>query len=1620
MTSFFATLGYGVDARLAQTPQAMGVTSDALQGQIRFMERIADQENGTLQVYLVELQSLTQANLRGLVRAFRNRAGQYLVVLTSDYEDLDFVLLERVLPGTADQGIGTRQVIVRPRILMVNRRNPGLVELRVLRRFTYTESDADAQYDKLLSAYAVADWSERFFNNRALFSDYYLNDRLRSLPEWSEDPKPTFKLLRELFAGSPAKFTGKEEYLLRRELYEPVLAALGFEVRPGKSSTSDKVKPDYRLAYVGSKADDKPLALCLAYVWGRFLDGKDETRDLQTPEENPSFAVVSLLEKAEAPWAIVTNGKIWRLYSAKAHSRATNYYEIDLEEALASSDPNEFFRYFWLLFRAAAFVLQYKPDETLPRRFHFEAALKPAATGAPERQARDVSFLDRLLENSEAFAKRLGDRLKERVFEEIFPHFGEGFIHASGGTDRILALSDAERKAELSDHFQATLTFLYRLLFLLYAESRDLLPVRETRGYREASLTKLKEEVAEAAGPLQDQVKRNLEKKYRNDSTKLYERMFELCRVLDEGSRELNVPLYNGGLFMTSPSEIDSSEEAKHARFLATHKLPDRFLALGLDLMARDMDEKRGDLVFIDYKSLGVRQLGSIYEGLLEFKLRVAAEKMAVVKGRKTEEVVTYAEARHKKLNLLTKGRGKDSEERVYARGDVYLDNDRRERRATGSYYTPDHIVKYIVENAVGPVLEEKFEDLRPKLREAQKALTKEREKASALRKAIGKSDDPEREAYFKTCSLVDELFNIKVLDPAMGSGHFLVEAVDFITDRILRFLNAFPSNPIQYELGETRRRILDAMEDQAVVIDRGRLTDVNLLKRHVLKRCIYGVDLNPMAVELAKVSLWLDCFTIGAPLSFLDHHLKAGNSLIGAAVREAKEAVEPVTRITGKVKVAASPTQWGTRKVHADQFALFASRFAGLLLATDLMRHVGELSDVTARQVRESREEYKKANEALTPFKRILDIYTSQWFDKDSDEERGKGTDAPPVAFLKAPQAEALLTAQNEKALKTVLHNLPAEFRQVAEKGLEASRAKRFFHWELEFPEVFFGPRPGTTRVIERLADAGFDTVVGNPPYDELSEYALGREIDESRFLKGQPVYAVSGGGRLNWYHFFVLKSISLLSQGGLHGFIVPMSLLGDQFTRSLRTHILTCHRLRLVDAFPQKDDPTDRVFFDAKLPTCLYVLERREPDGNFQVRTHPGKLIGQNSPTYLGDLETLSALDSENLPIPLVSEGGWKVLKHIIRSEQIGRLRDYGASPTSGEIVFNKAFRPFLTDDPNETLILRGSHVQRWEIVQDAKQGEPVYLRKTRYLKGAGKDSKAYHFQQPRVVYQECAAIDNWRRVIAAYLPAGKFCGHKICYFLDYKCSPMALIAIFNSKLVDWFVKAISTNNSLPAYLVGAIPFPKFQRTKNRQTGGEQFDRLIRSYQSAMRNKGMPSSQPAENPLPSNELIGLSKTIADSSHDPDGGFSLAHDFLAYLAEQMIKLNELKQAEIKRFLNWLDETLDIISDSEGKQGTDALNGKTIIKNYLGDYQKNEEMVSFSAIWEVLSKNKSRIKTQLDAHTERRVRSEHDKSLRVLCPIKSQLAATDSLIDQIVYQLFALNEGQIAIVEGRA
>jgi hypothetical protein len=126
VASFFASLGYDTDVRLTQTSAAMGITAETLQRQIKYIEQVAVQADGAepLHVYLAELASVTVAATQGLARALRNRAGNYLLVLTDDYERLDFVLLERSLPASLSSPMATKQVTVRPRILTVPRRNP--------------------------------------------------------------------------------------------------------------------------------------------------------------------------------------------------------------------------------------------------------------------------------------------------------------------------------------------------------------------------------------------------------------------------------------------------------------------------------------------------------------------------------------------------------------------------------------------------------------------------------------------------------------------------------------------------------------------------------------------------------------------------------------------------------------------------------------------------------------------------------------------------------------------------------------------------------------------------------------------------------------------------------------------------------------------------------------------------------------------------------------------------------------------------------------------------------------------------------------------------------------------------------------------------------------------------------------------------------------------------------------------------------------------------------------------------------------------------------------------------------------------------------------------------------
>lgn len=1306
LASFFARLGYDTDKRLFQTADALGIAQSALRSALKHVERIS--ANGGLQVYLFEVNSVTLAHRRAVTNLFNNRDGWFLFVLTTpDYERLDFVLVEHARKIVDDAPEDPTTTRARPVAISVERRKPTHEALRTLRRMTFTCVDDLGQLDKLSSAFGIAQWSERRFNNVALFSDHYLKHRLTEEPEWKDidAAKAAFKAIRAI--GDRNKDAAATTII---EVVLPVLKQFGHDP---KSATATDTGPMFRLS---------EHVVCFAYHWQRSLDTKDE-KDTERPDDIPAVRVVAEFGQGKAEWAILTNGKHWRLYHAKAHGRHANFYEVDFRETLGTQEADgEAFRYFWLMFRAAAF----KPG--------------PEKDGKP-----GPSFLDRTFEGSRTYAKELGERLKGRVFEEIFPHFAEGFIAHIRATEKDPDLPE-ER---LHDVFRATLTLLYRLIFLLYAESLDLLPMAEV-SYRVVSLRKLCADLAIRAGDNEAQADAAIEKGFSPSETGYYVRLTQLFRIVNDGESKVNVPKYNGGLFITDPEADDHSDEAKAARFLAKYRVPDRYLALGLDRLARDEDDRTHKLVPVDYKSLGVRQLGSIYEGLLEFKIQVASERMAIVKGKKGESIVPAKQAEKEELKVANRVRMHGAENGFLRKGSVYLTNDKHERKATGSYYTPDYIVKYIVEHTVGPVLQVKLDALRPEFRKAEAAHHAAKKKDAALKAQGLKGDDPEKVANDHK-RLVDDLFTLRVLDPAMGSGHFLVEAVDFITDRMLAFLSGFAWNPVQTFIQRTRREIQTSLRAAGVDVREERLTDINLLKRHVLKRCIYGVDLNPMAVELAKVSLWLDCFTLGAPLSFLDHHLKCGNSLIGVTV----DAVAKTVR--------ESAPLWGNTLLEQ------------LRQARDHLIRVGMFGDSTAEQVAESRNEFGKANSKLALVRRAFDIYTSQWFGNGYVGAKGKAKRKKESVVA----AIEYLSHALPELMKGQTYRDPDAadwFNAVPEVAAEAAAELRFFHWELEFPEVFYAATSSSGQTIRRMDGAGFDAVVGNPPYVRQESLVADKPFFIEHF-KGTYVSTA------DIYVLFMEREVELLRTDGLMGMIVANKWLRANYGQKLRAYLQA--RTKPISLLDFGHSP---VFPDADTFPVVPIVQRRpepltgEPDADEAVF-----VVSMPRSDYSPELPISPYVAARRQPLStaLLRPEGWsledpriqKVMEKI-RGVGVPLKELFDCVPIRGIVSgFNDAF--YISDATRQELVredrrssevikplLRGRDIDRWRVrdtdehiiltrrgvLLDDYPAVKKHLSKFRKeLEGRAGDQAWYELQgspgeefvklieQPKIVYQE-----------------------------------------------------------------------------------------------------------------------------------------------------------------------------------------------------------------------------------------------------------------------------------------
>jgi hypothetical protein len=689
------------------------------------------------------------------------------------------------------------------------------------------------------------------------------------------------------------------------------------------------------------------------------------------------------------------------------------------------------------------------------------------------------------------------------------------------------------------------LILLYRLLFVLYAEDRTLLPVTDTR-YDDYSLRSLRENIAR---------RMDLADTFSTTATRAWQHLRSLFRAIDKGDDSMGLPPYNGGLFHESPADL-----------LARMELPDAELAPLIDGLSRRPN--LSGRAFINYRDLAVQHLGSIYERLLEQQLVDDASGAVVVQPS------------------------------VFA------------RKNSGSYYTHDDLVKLILREALGPLVDERVAAFDAGLADVKKHRATLSSGQVSVR--LGEADPAQA------------ILNLRICDPAMGSGHFLVSLVDELADRVLEQLAdasakaevagiAHYTSPVAQDILKLRERIRERAETSRWASDTALLDDRHLVRRMILKRVVHGVDKNPMAVELAKLALWLHTFTVGAPLSFLDHHLRCGDSLYGervGAVHQALGGAREYGRGAARVRLGAM---------------LHSASLAQITVAAQALTEINALVDADLAEVERSRQLMDSVHEHLAPLHRLLDFWQALRWVAPLDVPPARWTDKQKTAMdlLSGRFGDDLLallapgrTVWGDPELDERINTLLDECRALAAR-------ERFLHWELAFPGVW--KNVGSTQ-----PDGGFDAVIGNPPWDRMklqevewfaerrpaiarqaraadrkrmiealkldgdplaADYALAAQCaeDAARIARNSGDYPLLSAGDINMYSLFVERAAHLVKPDGIVGLLTPSGIAADKGAARFFRSIATTGRLAaLFDFENQKLFPD----VDGRFKFCALIF--------------------------------------------------------------------------------------------------------------------------------------------------------------------------------------------------------------------------------------------------------------------------------------------------------------------------------------------------------------------------------------------------------------------------------------------
>jgi hypothetical protein len=624
--------------------------------------------------------------------------------------------------------------------------------------------------------------------------------------------------------------------------------------------------------------------------------------------------------------------------------------------------------------------------------------------------------------------------------------------------------------------------------------------------------------------------------------------------------------------------------------------------------------------LWINYRDLSVSHLGGIYERLLEYTLE--------------HEVQAGDVFDLKEIN------------RIVARPASFA------RKVSGSYYTHDDLVRLLLRESVGLLADERIEAFTTRIKRWQKKVSLNPSEWEVL-------DGNERHAQRDALDPATQLLELTVCDPAMGSGHFLVALVDYLADRVLEAIATAEQwvndqdwaahlveqgrpwqSPVVARVAAIRRNIKREAKEHGWTVTDAQLDDRHIVRRMILKKCVFGVDKNLMAVELAKTALWLHTFTVGAPLSFLDHHLKCGDSLHGERLD----------------RVQATLSALGMLFQQADM--------QRLSIAARSLVQVADLTDVDIAEARLSKQLAEEAEEQVAPLHQLLDFWRAlRWMlpgwpvaSMKKLAKLGEASLTEALAEIFSPRRNlvAVLASdgiEGEGAAIDAANSLLAKTRALAAR-------ERFFHWWTAFPTVFGAGGRG-----------GFDVVVGNPPWDRIKlqevewfaerdsliagqaraadrkrligelekkrsplwiEYqeAAARAEANARVLGKSGDYPLLGGGDVNLYSLFVERAQMLAQPEGLVALLTPSGIAADKGAAEFFRGISATGRLSALFEFENRHNPGGSYFpdVDSRFKFSALVF------GGMQ-RTFPASRCA----FYLHGLEEL---DDKERVLPLSAE--------------------------------------------------------------------------------------------------------------------------------------------------------------------------------------------------------------------------------------------------------------------------------------------------------------------------------------------------------------------------------------------